>query len=220
MSITQSPYGLSFFDYKGGKNRMSTTDYYIQSGTNGVSVGQGDPVSVSSTVGYVVGWNGQTAPTAPAQANIAGSIVGVAVSFSWVSTTGVHMKNQSYLPAGTQTLNLLPITVKIADLFSNVYRIQCNGPFGLTAPATAIFHNYNFTTVTATPANPNNSQSLVQLDTNSSGVAPPNYWLNAKIVGLSPAITSGGTNSWYDPYPDVLVMINNHAYKPGTNGTA
>jgi hypothetical protein len=223
MSLTLNPFGLSFYEYKGGKNRMSTSTYYIISGTDNVSLGQGDPVEVrGSTNGYVTAYAGVTAPTAEVEYNsdFNSLVVGVAVSFSWTSTTGTQMKNQAYLPAGTQTLNGMPIEVQVADLFSNVYRMQCNEALPITSPGTACFFNYNFTLCEDTPASPRTSQSTVALDVASGGGSSNNnYWFTGKIVGCPKTSINGSSNTWYDPYPEVLVMINAHAYKPGTNGS-
>lgn len=221
MSLTLNPFGLSFYDYKGGKNRMSTSTYYITSGTDSVSFGQGDPLTVrNSTNGFVTYYNSVSVPTVNANSMYWGLVVGVAISFTWTSTTGVLMKSQPYLPAGTQTLNGMPIEVQVADLVSNVYRMQCNEALPITSPSTACFFNYNFTETDVTPPSPRTSQSTVALDVASGGgSANNNYWFSGKIVGCPKTSINGEANSWYDPYPEVLVMINAHAYKPGTNGS-
>jgi hypothetical protein len=218
MSLTLAPYGLSFFDYKGGKNKMSTTRYAIISGY-AHSIGQGDPVQLG-TAGWVTAYEPAPSPTNPNVSIFGYNTLGVAVSFSWVSSTGVSMNNQSYWPAGTQTLNGTPAYVQVADLVDNVYRIQCNSTLNLTANQVANFRNYNFSDCTTSSLpNPRTSQSTAVLNTLNSGVAAPNYWLSAKIVGLAPSSISGGPNHWTDPYPEVLVLINAHAYRPGTNGS-
>ncbi len=217
MSLTLNPYGLSFVEYKGGKNRMSTSTYTIASGYP-YSIGQGDPVQVASAGGNVTAYTPPLTPTPPAMAIAAYNIVGVAVSFSWVSVTGVAMKNQPYWPAGTLTLNSVPAIVTVEDPVSNVYRIQCNASLGLTSPATACFKNYSMSSCqTTTLPNARTNQSTAVLNV-ASYTAGQNYWLSLKIVGLAKQSITGGPNTWYDPYPEVLVMVNSHAYNSGTNG--
>lgn len=211
MSLTFNPYGLSFYDYKGGTNRMSTSTYTLASGY-AANIGQGDPVTIG--IAGNIGANIlPIVPTPPNQVGAQGTILGQFLSASWVSATGVAMNNQPYWPYGTLTLNNEPAIVTVADLFSNVYKIQCNA----TLTSNATFKNYNISsTDSVSPPNPRTSQSTAYLDV-SSYIAAPNYWLDAKIVGLAPP-SMGGSNDWSDPYPEVLIMINSHAYKPGTNG--
>lgn len=209
MSLTFNPFGLSFFDYKGGKNRMSTSTYKIFSGYD-ASIGQGDAVAIGNGGGFISA-NQDAAPTPPAMAGAIGTIVGQFVSVSWISATGVAMNNQPYWPAGTLTLNGEPAIATVADLFSNVYRVQCNATFSYDPT----FQNFNLSG-NASP-NARTSQSTDYLNV-SSYVASPNYWLDLKIVGLAPASLTAGANAWSDPYPEALVIINSHAFKPGTNG--
>lgn len=217
MSLTLSPYGLSFVEYKGGKNRMSTSQYTIASGY-AFSIGQGDPVQVAAAGGNVQAYTPPTTPTPPAMGLASFNIVGVACSFSWVSSTGVAMRNQPYWPGGTLTLNNVPAIVTVEDPTDNIYKIQCNASLGLTSPSTACFKNYSMSSCQATTLpNPRTSQSTAVLNV-SSYTASPNYWLSLKIVGLAPQSLTGGPNSWYDTYPEVLVIVNSHVYKSGTNG--
>lgn len=215
MSLTFQPYGLKFVEYKGGKNRVSTSQYTISSGYN-ASIGQGDPVQIGIN-GHIQAY-APLAATAPAMVAAAQNIVGVAVGFSWVSSTGVAMNNQPYWPAGTTTLNSVPATITVADPTDNIYKIQCGSvstSLDLTSPATACFKNFNMSNCATTSLpNARTSQSTAYLDT-ATYAASPNYWLSLKIVGLA---NTGEPNSWYDPFPEVLVIVNSHAYKSGTNG--
>lgn len=218
MSLTSSPFGLQLVEYKGGKNILSTSEYNIASGYP-YSIGQGDPLQQAFSGGNVQQYTPPISPGSPAVSTPSYNIVGVACGFSWTSATGVLMDNQPYWPAGTVTLNGMPATVTVADLVSNVYKIQCSGSLSLTSPSTARFKNYNMTSCQLTTLpNARTSQSTAMLDV-TTGISSPNYWLSLKIVDLAPQTITGGPNSWYDPYPVVHVMINSHAYQPGTNGT-
>lgn len=216
MALTASSYGLSFYEYKGGKNRMAVSTYYIASGYS-TSIGQGDPLNMG-TSGYVTAYTAPSTPTSPNVATATTTTIGTAVSFSWISTTGTVMNNQPYFPGGTTTYNGNPIIVTVADLVSNVYKIQASASLGLTSPATAVGKNYSMIISGNYAPSSSTGQSRAALDV-STNLSAPNYWLTLKIVGLAPATTAGSTNSWYDTYPDLLVMINNHTFKPGTNGT-
>ncbi len=218
MSQTPTPYGLSFFDYKGGKNRMAVSTYLLNSGY-AYSIGQGDPVNMGAN-GYITAYIPPTTPTPPAMAIATSTTLGVFLGVSWVATNGQLQANQPYWPGGTVTLNDQSAIVTVSDLFSNVYQVQCNASLALSGTATAIGKNYNFTS-SATVSLPNaaTGNSTVSLDTAAGSVAAPNYWLTAKIIGLGTATQSGQTNAWSNTYADVLVLINNHTFKPGTNGT-
>ena len=206
MSQTANPYGLSQVAYKGGKFRASVSTYYISSGY-ALSFGQGDPVQMG-TGGYVGAYSGNV-PTVQAANTMT---LGTFVSVKYVNTQGQTVISP-YWPASTVTFGGQPAIVTVNDLPLVVYQVQGNASLQLTAPATAIGKNYNLNPVAPNPAT---AQSLVSLNISSGGNAAA--WATCKIVGLADA-KIGGTNSWYDPYPDLLVIINNHAYKIGTNGT-
>lgn len=215
MSLTLAPYGLSLYEYKGGKNKFSTSVYHLAD-SYGASIGQGDPVNIG-LYGSINVSTPSNAPTPPYPAQSFSQVLGQAVSFSWITPNGVSMKDQPYWPAGTKTLNSVGASVTVADLPMNVYKIQANAPCG-TAVAPFLFYNFDFSNCLSTSLpNPRTSQSTAYLDINT-GVNTTNYWLAAKIVGLAPSSITGGPNAWSDPYPEVLITINNHAFKSGTNG--
>ena len=219
MSLTFNPYGLSYVDLKGGKDKMSTSTYTIQS-NYGYSIGQGDPVMVGVN-GNIQVYFPPTTPTPPALLIAEYNMVGVAVSFEWYSVTGVHMKNQPYWPANTPTLNNVPAIVRVEDPTDNVYKIQVGpGGLSLTSPSTACFKNYSMSDCrSASIPNARTSQSTAYINPNTYVAGPSgNYWLSLKILGLAPDSLTSGPNSWYDPYPEVLVMVNSHMLKTGTNG--
>lgn len=206
MSQTASPYGLSQVAYKGGKFRASVSTYYISSGY-ALSFGQGDPVQMGAG-GYVAAYSGNV----PASQTASTMTLGTFVNVTYVNTQGQTVISP-YWPASTVTFNGQPAIVTVNDLPLVVYQVQANASLGLTSPATAIGRNYNLNPVAP---NATTGQSLVSLNVSSGGGA--DTWRTCKIVGLADA-KIGGTNSWYDTYPDLLVIINNHAYKIGTNGT-
>jgi len=220
MSQTFLPYGLSFNSYKGGKNRMATSVYPLSSVS--LAIAQGD--AVIQTEAGVQEYN--ALPTVPASGAFPSPYtvpLGVFIDASWITATGQVMAHQPYWPGATAVLAGSVPVCTIADLTGNVYQIQCNtnltglGSVGLST--TTGICGYNFNIMPATP-NPANGQSLQSL--NMTYVAPGttggNYWMNARVVGLGTATQSGQTNSWADPYPDVLIVFNNHKYKAGTQG--
>lgn len=225
MSQVKSPYGLSYVKYKGGKDKMATSVYPLNPAA--VAIGQGDAVTMCVQGGTAGLINSYIPPVAPVTAGCTSpstAILGVAVSFSWVNLQGQLVNNQPYWPGpGTALTGTAPY-ITVADLVSNVYQIQCSGTLSLTAPATIIGKNYNLLYLTPNTPNSATGQSQQALDVQSyvapgtAGTTTANYWLSLKVVGLGTALQSGQTNSWQDSYPDVLVMINSHSFKPGTQG--
>lgn len=216
MSLTFNPYGLSLYEYKGGKNKFSTSVYHLDD-SYGASIGQGDPVNLGQG-GTINVYTPSSQPGSPFFPSAISQTLGQAISFSWITPNGVSMKDQPYWPAGTKTLNSIGAYVTVADLPMNVYKIQANSALG-TAAFPCLFDNYNLSNCLNTSLpNARTSQSTAYLDVGTS-VPTTNYWLTAKIVGLAPSSITGGPNAWSDTYPEVLIIINNHAFKCGTNGT-
>ncbi len=214
MSQTFNPYGLSYYELKGGKDKAYTQPYPIHTAFS-FPIGQGDPLNQG-----VSGDGALTAYTAPTAGTLAANtyIVGVFVNVTYTNTQG-QLITSTYWPANTATYNGLNAMVTVADVPYNIYRIQCNGSLGLTGQQVAVGKNYNIliNTNTATAANPVTGQSQASLDVNTGVANTTNFNLSLKIVGLAPP-RPGETNEWTDPYPEVLVIINNHVYKPGTVG--
>jgi hypothetical protein len=203
MATQSNPYGLSFYNYKGGKNKFSTSTYALPSGY-AISLGQGDPVNIAA--------NGNIAAyAAPTGANPVQTL-GQFVSVTYINASGL-LVNSNYWPANTVTQNNVPAIVTVADLPYNVYKVQCNTFFPLVSPVTPVFRNYNLL-----PSNPNPQTGQSTIALNTTEVAAPNAYLTVKIVGLAP-VSNNDSNSWYTGFPDVLVVINNHGFKIGTNGT-
>lgn len=218
MSQLETPYGLSQVSYKGGKYRGSLNTYYISSGY-GQSFGQGDPVQMGSG-GYVGAYTVQ--PT-----NVTGATMtlGTFVSVTYVNTQGQTVI-APYWPASTLTYNNQPAIVTVNDLPYVVYQVQCSGSIpNITAPTSAsgsigqtgVGKTFNLIATAGTDNAPNpatgQSQAALLVTTTTINAA----YNTVQIVGLAdPKI--GGTNSWYDPFPDVLVIINNHAFNAGRPG--
>lgn len=205
MSISPSPYGLSQVSYKGGKYRGSLSTYYIPS-EYPFSFGQGDPVQMGSG-GFVASYLN------PGPTSLAGSTMTLG---TFVSVTYVNLQGQTviapYWPASTQTFNDQPAIATVNDLPYVVYKVQCSQTLGLDSSsfATAVGKTYN---LLWTAPNANTGQSTVSLLPTGGGF---NY-STCQIVGLADPVI-GGTNSWYDTYADVLVLINNHAFNAGRPG--
>ena len=213
MSQTSHPYGLSRFEYKGGKNRESVSVYPLASGY-ATSLGQGDPVNLSPSGGggLVVAYS---APTGGAPASSTQTL-GTFVNVTYTNAQGQEIISP-YWPANTVTYGANPAVVTIADLPYNIYQVQCNGSLALTGNQTAIGKNYNLIITGNNGPNASTGQSRAALDVNSGIAGANNINLTAKIIGLAP-VPINGTNAWTDPYPDVLIIINNHVFKTGTLG--
>lgn len=215
MSQTFNPYGLSYFELKGGKDKAYTQTYPIHTAFS-FPIGQGDPLNQSASGdGALIAYTAPTAGTLAANTYT----VGVFVSVSYTNTQG-QLINSSYWPANTATYNGLNATVTLADVPYNIYKIQCNASLGLTGQQVAVGKNYNIliNTNAASSANPATGQSQASLNVSTGVAGNTNSNLSLKIVGLAPP-QPGQTNAWTDPYPEVLVIINNHVYKPGTVGS-
>lgn len=208
MSLTANPYGLSRVEYKGGKDKGSTSSYLISSGFN-TSFGQGDPVNigVNGFVGaYVV-------PTNATTENMV--TVGTFVKVSYTDIYGTF-KEVPFWAAGTLTFNNVPAICTLDDVPLVVYKVQANTSLGLTFPNTVCFKNYSLINNAGIYLpNAATSQSQAALDVSSYTT---DAYGTLKVIGLSEAGPSGSTNSWYDPYPDLLVIINNGVLHAGTIG--
>ena len=213
MSTTSNPYGLSFYEYKGGKNRASISAYYLPSGF-ATSLGQGDPINMDQ-LGYIKAYAQPDEPDVNGlyQIGAVDATLGQFVKVEYTNTSNQFIQS-NYWPGGTTTLNGANAIVYVADLPYNIYKIQCAGSLGITSPQTAVGRNYNITA--GTTPNPKTGFSTASLDVTNT--VQPNFYLTAKIVGLAAPLASS-TNTWYDTYADVLVILNNHPYKIGTNGT-
>jgi hypothetical protein len=203
MSLIASPYGLSLVSYKGGKFRGSTSTYYISSAYS-VSLGQGDAIQMG-TGGLAQAYSAQT----PDSTDASQMTIGTFVSVTYVNSQGQTVISP-YWPASTATYNNTNPIITVNDLPYCVYKVQMSGTLGIASPNTAVGKNYNLVANLPNAATGQSTQSL----SNDAGTAA---YLTCKIVGLADAPV-GGTNSWYDTYADVLVIINNHAYKAGTIG--
>lgn len=201
MSTTANPYGLSRLEYKGGKDKGSTSTYYISSGF-ATSLGQGDPVNVGVN-GFVGAYTAPSTTSTTVQMQTVGTFVKV-------SYTDIYGNSQEdpYWAAGTATFNGQPAEVTIDDVPWVVYKVQANASLGLTTPNTAMFKNYNLILNTPSSAT---SQSTAALNVSSYGASTTALG-TLRIIGLATSGPSGSSNSWYDTYPDLLVVINNSIF--------
>ena len=143
-------------------------------------------------------------------------VVGVFNGVNYTNSQGIVQPPQPFWPANTATYNNSYPVITVNDLPYCVFQIQTNGTLGANFNAAlSTFTNYAFAVGAPNPAT---GQSTFALDV--AGTGDKTLVINPmKIVGLADP-TIGSTNSWTDAFVDVLVIFNNHVYKPGTLGIA
>lgn len=236
-----APFGLSYYDYEGGKENYVTRDVPLSLTSSGIgkSFGQGDTMGIttSSTNSGLV-YTAWTTGTAGSSANAANYIMGVFTQVSYTTPQGQQVPGGStnpgfYWPANTPTFNSAAPVVKLMHLPNTVWKVQCNGSlpalgaygvnYGLIANGGVYNANNGYngvplptdTSVAANPASGQSQQFLVV--NNTGGVNNTNGVL--KIIGLCPESTALPSNKWNDPYPVVLVKINLHFLSAPTVST-
>ncbi len=128
---------------------------------------------------------------------------------------GLYWPNLTSVATGT-----FPIAT-VNDLADCIFQVQCGGSLGATTALAQQNIGKLFGFSNNCSGNPSSGQSQLFLDTTSpllvGSVSPyvtsttPTQTFPFRLIGLAPI----QGNSWTDPYPDVLVMINNHMWKPG-----
>ena len=198
-----SPYGFSLVYYKGSNFSGTIAPYYLPT-AYGTSLAQGDPLTPNTVTVGTLAQGIVGAATAQAQ------VVGVFNSVTYSTATQQSQLNQVPQPfwtANTPTLNGQQPLLDINDLPYCIFQVQTNATTG----ASLVFKNYNYGIGVPNAAT---NQSTYVLDLGTNG---PEAFRNCKVIGLAnPA--AGQTNAWTDPFVDVLVIFNNHMYKPGTLG--
>lgn len=208
MATLYEPFGLSRAGYAAAaKPRESTYDFPIAN-AYAVSIGSGEPVSLSNG-NIVVG----TAPTAQPPNAQAELLLGV---FQAVK----YQPSQQYSPpatfpywlANTQTLNAAGGIASVCIDPMQIYNVQANG--ALTAASVGLIYNLaGFGNM--------NAQGNSQVYLNSAGVVSGNTYGSVKVLGLAPVtpqIQALGGNSWSDQYPILQVVLNNCHLKYGQYG--
>lgn len=142
------------------------------------------------------------------------SILGVFQGVNGINT-GTQNTRSMFFTQNTVSINGVIPYATVNDLPDCIFQIQCNAALGSTlASAMANIGNL-FGFANNGGGNPANGQSTLTLDVNSefTTTSPTSNVSGApfRLIGLAPI----QGNSWTDPYPDVLVMINNHMWKRG-----
>lgn len=227
MSLTYTPNGLSLYDYKGGKATYTLTQYPLASGTS-MSIGQGDPVSLVPIANVVWAANTgspgcviQTPMITPGNAAISAAqylpILGVATQFIYTNQQGQEV-DAPYWASNTATYNGNVGYVGVNDLPNCEFVIQAKG----SITQDQVGANFNFQNsgddTTSLPApNPQTGQSTVGLNPKPivSTTVNSASWGQCTLVGLA-ASPLGGSNNWGDAFTWVIVRINNHRWRAGT----
>jgi hypothetical protein len=211
MSLTQSPNGLSYADYIGGKPRYTAFDFAIASGglTNSPSynIGYGDVVSLKG--GYVVN---TSAATAYPPATSPELILGVFYSVRYQpQQLGVAPASFPYWVAGSKTMNAQDAEVAVNIDPKQVYIVQADGPM----LETYIGQNFNLGGFNNTSGTGKSGIFVVH-----TPLATSANWGQVKLLGLAPKTVAMGTNEWGDPYTWVKVSLNSTVLQTGQYGVA
>lgn len=213
MSLTQNPYGFSHQQKIGGKPRAYTFRFPLTASLDGLttyatSLAAGDPVGYTAInsrfIGHIV--NPADATTMP--------VLGTFINVEYEDVSGKDQLNTIWVAntpvkAGSEIMVTVDIDPQV------VWQVQCNAALpGVNAVTGANGRNYNFTY--GVP-NLNTKTSSAALNIANGGAEA---WRSAQIIGLAQIISNGHVNAWTDPFPDVLVVYNNHQLKQGTLGTA
>lgn len=240
MPSTFAPFGLSIYDYEGGKPNFTMRDMPLAASGSGDGVaksfGQGDAMGLVSANGY----SGLVAVDGNGNADVvAGYVMGIFTQVSYTTAQGQVVPGGStspgyYWPANTATLNTVAPLVKLNHLPNTIYQIQCNaslpsqGAYGVNYTLVengGVYNSSNgnsgvpFTTDAIVAANPasGQSQQFLRITAGSAGAASTNG--TCKIIGLAPTSSKLPSNSWTDAYPVVLVKINLHFLSAPTLST-
>ena len=213
MSLTQNPYGFSHQQKIGGKPRAYTFTFPLTASADGLttyatSLAAGDPVGYTATNARYIG-----RIVDPVDAT-SQPVLGTFINVSYVDTTGKNQLNTVWVANTPVQAGSVPmVTVDIDPMV--VWQVQCNASLpGVSAVIGASGRNYNFTYGTPNLSTKTSSAALNIADGGTE------VWRSATIIGLAQIITNGHVNAWTDPFPDVLVVFNNHKLKQGTLGTA
>lgn len=205
--------------------------------TFGLASAAANPVGVNWVVnapstGYIVAANSLYYITTAANLNNPRAILGVFGGVQYLNPQNQNIRGTYW--ANTTTNNVYPGTYPVAtvnDLPDCIFQVQCNGPLGVTQGAAQAQVGKLCGFANNASGNTSTGQSQLQLDVGTittgptglvTGIYPSSpatfavgvcqtQWAPFRLIGLAPI----QGNSWTDPYPDVLVMINNHMWKPG-----
>ncbi len=213
MSTTANPYGFSHQQKIGGKPRAYTFTFPITASADGLttyatSLAAGDPVGYTAANSRFIGR--AVVPTDATSQPTLGTFINV----KYTNVSGRDIMDTVWVAnTPVKAGSLITATVDIDPMV--IWQVQCNASLpGVSAVIGATGRNYNY--VYGAP-NLNTKTSTTSLNIADGGTE---VWRSCLIVGLAEIVTNGHVNAWTDPFPDVLVVYNNHKLKQGTLGTS
>jgi hypothetical protein len=191
MANVTERFGLRPSRQLNGSPFINAQNRYRVAADNSTNVFQGDVVKplASGTIGRAV-------------ANTSTPVVGVFNGCFYTDPTTQKPTFKNFLPSSINASDLVAFVIDAPD---TVFEVNANAVFGVAD----IFKNFSINNVTGNTAT---GISLVQLDVANSGTASTFLVQALDISGdvFNSDVTVSNAN--------ILVRINNHAYKAGTAG--
>jgi len=191
MANVTERFGLRPSRQLNGSPFINAQNRYRVAADNSTNVFQGDVVKplASGTIGRAI-------------ANTSTPVVGVFNGCFYTDPTTQKPTFKNFLPSSINASDLVAFVIDAPD---TVFEVNANAVFGVAD----IFKNFSINNVTGNTAT---GISLVQLDVANSGTASTFLVQAIDISGdvFNSDVTVSNAN--------ILVRINNHAYKAGTAG--
>jgi len=191
MANVTERFGLRPSRQLNGSPFINAQNRYRVAADNSTNVFQGDVVKpfASGTIGRAI-------------ANTSTPVVGVFNGCFYTDPTTQKPTFKNFLPSSINASDLVAFVIDAPD---TVFEVNANGVFGVAD----IFKNFSINNVTGNTAT---GISLVQLDVANSGTDSTFLVQAIDISGdvFNSDVTVSNAN--------ILVRINNHAYKAGTAG--
>ena len=191
MANVTERFGLRPSRQLNGSPFINAQNRYRVAADNSTNVFQGDVVKpfASGTIGRAI-------------ANTSTPVVGVFNGCFYTDPTTQKPTFKNFLPSSINASDLVAFVIDAPD---TVFEVNANGVFGVAD----IFKNFSINNVTGNTAT---GISLVQLDVANSGTDSTYLVQAIDISGdvFNSDVTVSNAN--------ILVRINNHAYKAGTAG--
>ena len=191
MANVTERFGLRPSRQLNGSPFINAQNRYRVAADNSTNVFQGDVVKplASGTIGRAI-------------ANTSTPVVGVFNGCFYTDPTTQKPTFKNFLPSSINASDLVAFVIDAPD---TVFEVNANAVFGVAD----IFKNFSINNVTGNTAT---GISLVQLDVANSGTASTFLVQALDISGdvFNSDVTVSNAN--------ILVRINNHAYKAGTAG--
>ena len=191
MANVTERFGLRPSRQLNGSPFINAQNRYRVAADNSTNVFQGDVVKplASGTIGRAI-------------ANTSTPVVGVFNGCFYTDPTTQKPTFKNFLPSSINASDLVAFVIDAPD---TVFEVNANGVFGVAD----IFKNFSINNVTGNTAT---GISLVQLDVANSGTDSTFLVQAIDISGdvLNSDVSVSNAN--------ILVRINNHAYKAGTAG--